>query len=55
MQKTLAIIESCPDDEEEMNFNGMISFVSVEIFNKYLDSRLISDEDESVVRPVYIL
>lgn len=46
---------SKPLEVEFQDSDGVVSFVSVEIFDKYLDGNLISDEDDSVVRPTHVL
>lgn len=41
--------------ELELQDDGIVTFLSLNIFEKYIKGKLISGEDDSIVRPVIII
>lgn len=48
-------LSSKPIEISFQDRDGIVTFLCLDIFEKYLDGKLISDEDESVVRPTYVI
>lgn len=48
-------VSSKPLDIEFQDEDGIVTFLCLSNFEKYLEGKLISDEDDSIVRPVYKL
>jgi hypothetical protein len=46
-------VSSKPLEIEFQDGDGIVTFLSLSIFDKYLEGKLISCEDDSVVRPIY--
>ena len=49
----LLFISSKPIEMEFQDDDGVVSFLSLNIFEKYIKGNLISEDGNSVVRPVY--
>lgn len=48
-------VSSKPLEIEFQDDDKVVTFLSLDIFDKYLEGKLISDEDDSVVRPIHLL
>ncbi len=48
-------VSSKPLDIEFQDADGVVTFLCLSNFDKYLEGKLICDEDDSIVRPVYTL
>ncbi|MCM3362259.1 hypothetical protein [Niallia sp. MER TA 168] len=48
-------LSSKPIEISFQDRDGIVTFLCLDIFEKYLAGKLISDEDESIVRPTYVI
>ncbi|BDR84446.1 hypothetical protein [Clostridium tetani] len=55
MKVHFLFISSKPLDIEVQDKDGMVTFLCLSIFDKYLEGKLIKSEDDSIVRPVHII
>lgn len=55
MKVHFLFVSSKPLDIELRDKDGIVTFLCLSIFDKYLEGKLIKDEDDSVVRPVHII
>ncbi|WP_172655017.1 hypothetical protein [Clostridium sp. C8] len=51
----LIFLTSKPIELEIQDNDGVGTFLSIGIFDKYLEGKLINDEDDSVVRPLRVI
>ena len=51
----LIFLTSKPIELEFQDNDGVVTFISLGIFDKYIEGKLINDEDDSVVRPVKVI
>jgi len=51
----LIFLTSKPIELEIQDNDGVVTFISLGIFDKYIEGKLINDEDDSVVRPVKVI
>ena len=51
----MLFISSKPIEMEFQDADGIVTFLSLGIFEKYLKGNLISEDGMSVVRPVHVI
>lgn len=51
----LIFLSSKPIELEIQDDDGIVTFLSLGLFDKYITGNLINDDDDSIVRPVKII